>query len=423
MKPNEPPPTTAHHNLQTKEMDSTNKKKCCCGPYPTIELTRAFKNPSASSSKEVDALKADVINACSQYGCFHVNIKQSAIAGGEKLSDEKVAKESIEKLFEESFLSSHVCGNVKSVPFQSRDGKIISTKYRGRAAESGGNSGLEPKQSWEFFRCHNMLASSSSNTASREMDRLAILSDFTRILHEVAACLFSNILDFPSGTFIDERECQCDTQNSECYCSIDLLRAFKYDALTDEHEINLGSSPHTDWGAITVVWQDSRGGLQIYCHEHERWNDVEIQTDNGGDYVRLFLHVGDFTSLAKCGYPPKDVIWPSPLHRVVCPKKTHDSSEDKEDDARCSLVYFVYPPRGISLEDARSSLSPRQLDANPGVVYGSNNNFPYDRFMVLKDQSIGTATSHSSEEEVYNRIAKVSFDTVIEEKWAQVQRV
>ncbi len=412
-------------------MNGSKNRKCCCGPYPIIDLSCAFNSIESSSGalKEINKLKTEVRRACSQYGCFHVKIKESDIRGGEKLSDENAAKEAIDDLFDESFLSTSISsasgGNVETVRFQDTDGNIISAKYRAREAESGGSSGLEPKQSWEYFRCRNMLNPTDSKEGLRDtIGRLEILSDYTRILHQVAICLFSNILDFPKGMFVDERRCGCDKQKGSCYCSIDLLRAFKYDALIDGHEANLGSSPHTDWGALTVVWQDSKGGLQMYCHEHGRWSDVKVEKDEDG-YVRLFLHVGDFTSLANCtaaSNPPKTITWPSPLHRVLCPKKTHDSSEDGRFDARHSLVYFVYPPKGISLEDAALSLSrSHRLDLDHREEnQTTDKQFPYHRFMVLKNQSMGAL--HNSEQQVYTRIAKADFDKVIEEKWNQVQR-
>mmetsp|Transcript_14260 Transcript_14260/g.25890 ORF Transcript_14260/g.25890 Transcript_14260/m.25890 type:complete len:483 (+) Transcript_14260:50-1498(+) len=143
-------------------------------------------------------------------------------------------------------------------------------------------------------------------------------------------------------------------------CNVDLLRAFCYDAIELDAEKDdnnptkdddsqqqqmLGSSPHTDWGTLTVVWQDSKGGLQTYCHAHDQWTNVEVTTNTNNTtittneesqtkntsgitttshhrneeediIISLFVHVGDFTSLATRG------AWPSPRHRVLCPRTT-----------------------------------------------------------------------------------------------------
>ena len=37
----------------------------------------------------------------------------------------------------------------------------------------------------------------------------------------------------------------------------------------------LGSSPHTDWGTLTVSLQDDRGGLQTHCRMCDAWSDVD----------------------------------------------------------------------------------------------------------------------------------------------------
>ena len=390
-------------------MESKNERPCCCcAPYPVIDLGTGYEKSRESgkpSSEENESLKKRVMDACTKYGCFHVKINHAAL--GEKSS---FTKSSIEMLFEESCISPQVKRDMMPASFQSRDGRIKSAKYRGREAESGGTSGLEPKQSWEYFRCHNMIQSEKEGV--ERMDRLTVLEDVTKIFHKVAISFFS-LLDLPRGIFIDENQCKCDTQESKCYCSIDLLRAFKYDALTDEHETNLGSSPHTDWGALTVVWS-SQEGLQIYCHEHKRWNTVELQEDDEEDeYVRLFIHVGDFTSLSMCTSGTK---FSSPLHRVLCPNKRTDSHGTTVDESRYSLVYFAYPPTGVSLEDGRLSLPSKYAPDKKAT-----NKFHYDRFMVLKNQSLA-ASSSQSEEGVYRQIQNLPFNEVIEQKWKQVQR-
>ncbi len=120
----------------------------------------------------------------------------------------------------------------------------------------------------------------------------------------------------------------------------------------------LGLSPHTNWGTITVVWQNDKGGLQTHCDACDVWLDVGassssssngvggVVTDDGttttggddGDHDNVdacfFVHIGDFLSLAtmKIDMIPDDdnngdgdigisrgPEWPSPRHRVLCP--------------------------------------------------------------------------------------------------------
>jgi len=430
------------------------------------------------------------------------------------LVDEEVVVDVIESLFEDHFISSEVIANqckndnsaVSSVRFQcAAEGKRhLMAKYRGRSAESGRSTALldskgkhqkilrgEPKQSWEFFRCSKLLPQEENesilkndkNTAAR--NRLEVLQDYTYALHSVAEVIFSPlVLNLPRETFIGTTKCQCDhiddnlssqesvlptssTISGQCNkscCSIDLLRVFRYDSQesSEEQLTNLGSSSHTDWGSLTVVWQDSKGGLQIKCHLHDCWNDVELtphdtscENNNGGDdkgVVRLFIHVGDFLSLAINGSSNESLTYPSPLHRVLCPlqaagEENIEIQKDRVTDSRCSLVYFAYPPPGISLRKSQASvLSKQHVNNNhsdcvadlPPDKYSLDNRFPFRRFMLLHDQSSKPTTLTKDEKHgptvvkgvedesnaniIYNRIHSLPFDDVIREKWSQVQR-
>ncbi|CEG47419.1 2og-fe oxygenase [Plasmopara halstedii] len=80
----------------------------------------------------------------------------------------------------------------------------------------------------------------------------------------------------------------------------------------------IGSSPHTDWGFLTLILQDAVGGLQIY-HD-DKWVDVPYIPGT------LVVNAGDYLSLITDG---KCL---SPVHRVVA-----DNQE------RYSLVFFYYP--------------------------------------------------------------------------------
>ena len=82
----------------------------------------------------------------------------------------------------------------------------------------------------------------------------------------------------------------------------------------------------------------------------------------------LFVHVGDFLSLASIrgegGYP----MFPSPRHRVLSPIRRYDedgstskskgnSSSYVKDYCRRSLVYFAYPPPNVTLNAVQQVVS------------------------------------------------------------------
>jgi isopenicillin N synthase-like dioxygenase len=184
---------------------------------------------------------------------------------------------------------------------------------------------------------------------------------------------------------------------------VDLLRVFLYDPVSVEQ---LGSSPHTDWGSWTVVWQDDVGGLQTYCQAHEKWVNVAaspLETSR----ATFVVHVGDVTSLAMghASSQSTTIVWPSPKHRVISPS---------ESIPRASLVYFAYPPPGISLKDMEQALGSERWGDVPAAI-------PYNKYFVLQNQSTGDKQAQSPEE-TYRDIRSRPLDSVFAEKWQQVQR-
>jgi isopenicillin N synthase-like dioxygenase len=100
-----------------------------------------------------------------------------------------------------------------------------------------------------------------------------------------------------------------------------------------------GSSPHTDWHAITVIAEDLRversdwwrtwmQGLQFRPRGNSRWHRVHTEE---GEVVVIF---GDLLALASAGR-----VY-SPVHRVVLGAR-----------ARTSYTYFAYPRSGDTIAD------------------------------------------------------------------------
>lgn len=443
--------------------------------------------PRTAAIKDI---QEQVTHACERYGCFHVTLSASKLLSSHDESsdfnffqDEKVVRQTFDSIFRQEKTHSEnkeqnnnnkdkdsnnnnynkntetCCSSCISFFSSPVDGSTRAARYRGRSAESGSSSssGMEPKQSWEIFRCRNMLPATTTTGAKNDDDQqndLGILHQYMEVLHKVSVCLLRDVLELPY--FVDTSDtCQCGSNGpkkkkkdgydtEQLFCSVDLLRAFQYDAVESSQVLsNLGSSPHTDWGSLTVVWQDSKGGLQIYCHEHQIWNDVEIVKNDSSDdncddknsegFIRFFIHVGDFTSLVM--NHAKDstngnrreeeaedrLVWPSPLHRVLCPtlddKDEDDGSRNNMESTRCSLVYFAYPTKGLSLEDVQKSVSDKIQQQS------HHHDVPYERFLVLNDQSKGGGDSAIMEPaQVYQKMKSIPFHQVIQDKWKQVQR-
>jgi hypothetical protein len=213
------------------------------------------------------------------------------------------------------------------------------------------------------------------------------LKAWTEILHTVIRHIMVQ-LQLPTTHLIvqnsstnDESKGAKSTPTSQ---PLDILRAFRYEPIhvdtSGTHHTKLplngsqlGSSPHTDWGSWTGVWQDDTNPpcLQTYCHHCQKWNSIpspptplsptsmyddeiddNTQTNrcsNLSNEAYFIVHVGDLTSLSirqaihqlslsrkSSNTIPIADIWPSPLprHRVLLPINQY----------RHSLVYFVYPP-------------------------------------------------------------------------------
>ncbi|KDO25437.1 hypothetical protein SPRG_09379 [Saprolegnia parasitica CBS 223.65] len=161
--------------------------------------------------------------------------------------------------------------------------------------------------------------------------------------------------------------------------TISIMRAFHYfpyDKLRrNASDTNfVGSSPHTDWGFLTLILQDPTGGLQ-FLHENE-WIDVPYIPGtivvNGGDYLSL-LTKGK---------------WVSPIHRVV----SENTSEE-----RYSMVFFYYPDYDARIPKPQSAT--KTAIAQEAITSTLN---------TLVDGSLD--------------LEKTSFGEYIASKWAHVQR-
>ena len=162
---------------------------------------------------------------------------------------------------------------------------------------------------------------------------------FTHV-HEVAAKLmvgFALALDLAPNFFIRS-------------CSKPLSRASFVYYPSQPKEMGkdqFGVSPHTDFGVLTILCQDSVGGLQIQGLDGD-W--LEAPPIDG----TLVVNVGDL--LARW----TDGIYRSTNHRVV--NSSHSS--------RLSLV-LAFDPDPETLIDARDVFGPDHISAEPPITCGN----------------------------------------------------
>jgi len=408
-------------------------RKCTCPPFPIIDISSVpIKVDTTDQIKVEEDLASKARAACESHGCFYfvVNcsflmetIVQCAVEAEDQTatysSDSKLSERLIpllESLFHWQTIST------------ARNQAAVSVYRGGEGGESGNavSNTAEPKQSWEYSRCICTRKRQQHPTDS-------FLGQWSIAMHQISGVLAS-VLELPNGAIAS----RCNggfshsssTPSSSTRCNYDLLRLFRYDPVGD-NAFSLGSSEHTDWGTMTIVWQDSIGGLQIYCPKHGRYNHVVPLTPSQGNIVDstipLFVHIGDFLSLVK-GFNNTydDFIWPSPTHRVISPKK----------EARFSLVYFAYPEPQLSLAQAIESMQTLTNNNNNNQYnnHACNKSIQTDdnctnllkQLSLLSDQSTAATSDHTSTDTVwdsYQHIYHMPFASeVIPNKWSQVQR-
>ncbi len=104
------------------------------------------------------------------------------------------------------------------------------------------------------------------------------------------------------------------------------LRFHRYPAQEIERE---GVGPHSDWGTITLLWQDEIGGLYVYDYASKLW--YEAMPMKGA----LFVNCGDLMNKWYSEYI-------SVPHRV----RTRPHKDD-----RYSIAFFMRPDRATIIQD------------------------------------------------------------------------
>lgn len=231
------------------------------------------------------------------------------------------------------------------IPFGSEAG--VSTYFE---IKEGYSYGLPRPNSSELFVKNNPMESLNvwpqrlSKSVSDGLE--SVLLEKLRVTKIILMALIeAQDTDGTTNDFINSLTTENETDDSKVQGkmisnngdSISLMRLFHYFSSESEghsepktvsmtqnvkkqSKVIIGSSPHTDWGLLTVIMQDEIGGLQFF-HDNQ-WKDVPRVpfglVINGGDYLRI---------ISKGRYH-------SPVHRVLCPP------QGKE---RTSFVFFYYP--------------------------------------------------------------------------------
>ena len=173
--------------------------------------------------------------------------------------------------------------------------------------------------------------------------------------------------------------------------TISLMRLFHYFPADQFAELapdvpRTGSSPHTDWHFLTVILQDTTGGLQLIGPDGE-WIDVPAERGE------LIVLLGDYTALLTAGATR------SPVHRVLLPRGGAE---------RHSLTYFHYAPYGATVRAEVADAAARA--AGPAGAAQRSAGAP---------PRINTLVNWSDAAHV-RAVAAVPFGELMERKWRGV---
>jgi 2OG-Fe(II) oxygenase superfamily len=333
-------------------------------------------------------------------------------------------------LHENMFLVEELC-------IASQDEEFNNLKFI--AEESGSpESGLvEAKRSWEFKPGKVVKDGKRDCNVDARNDIARRMESWTEVLKK-AGTLVRKALQLPEYLVLHERGDQDGSTDN-----LDILRAFSYEKATHSNpaeerestDTTIGSSPHTDWGSFTIVWQDDTPDscLQTYCPLHDKWNDVTFSPKpERPEVLSLVVHVGDMLSLGirralqlktqnnktaeELPVLELNQVWPSPRHRVLSPIS----------QKRNSLVYFCYPPSRETIGSIAEGLDSFCQREYATRAFTFDTFMSYDSYSILHDQSTAQGdTTNEQEASVVQRFATIINTPVVDvlnTKWRQVQR-
>lgn len=170
-----------------------------------------------------------------------------------------------------------------------------------------------------------------------------------------------------------------------------------------ESEDKIGSSPHTDWGFLTLVVQENnQSGAGLECLVDDEWLPVDPVEDS------IVVNCGDFISLLSRGRIK------SPLHRVV------NGVQDRYSMVFFYCTYSLPPPTLHTLDERMPDISPTpnadpDFESQIPIMEIEEESSSTQHLSLLQDQHVHGG--NNAEVDV-----SVPFGRYISQKWASVAR-
>jgi len=230
--------------------------------------------------------------------------------------------------------------NLFNMPFTEKQSVALNDSdrfgrgYLGFGEEAGLSNFFEPKEGYSYGYAHNNYSQRNLLSAENiwptllsrsDIDNLNNLFSFKTLIAKsiLNSVLYSYSKRISVGTTYLNK-LQDIANEGETISIMRLFHYFSSNSLNHtslNESTTLGSSPHTDWGLLTVISDNSISGLQ-FLYDNE-WIDVTLPSSQS-----FVINAGDYLSLLTKQYIR------SPIHRVVVPNQNED---------RYSAVFFFYP--------------------------------------------------------------------------------
>jgi isopenicillin N synthase-like dioxygenase len=257
---------------------------------PTVDISPYLTNPSSPAAQQIIT---DVANACRTSGFFQLighgvssTLQQTVFAGSKKLFALPVA--------EKEKIKSVVGGR----GYEILGGQTLQPGAKPDMKE-GFFVGPEIPKDQESYRdyCHPNNWPEESLISSSELKDPVL--EYRQLLCELSLIIMQILAEgLPGG----ER----NMFDEFCTDPLAVVRLLHYPPQLDLSDAKqLGAGAHTDFGAITLLLQDSAGGLQVRNQATEEWIDVP---PNPKAYV---VNVGDMLDMWTKG------AYRSNVHRVI----------------------------------------------------------------------------------------------------------
>ncbi|OKL62871.1 hypothetical protein UA08_01837 [Talaromyces atroroseus] len=172
--------------------------------------------------------------------------------------------------------------------------------------------------------------------------------------------------------------------------SLSTLRLLHYPPSTDDTStpppvlsdpVKLSCTPHTDSGMLTLLHQDSTGGLEVQ-DSSGKWVPAPYVPES------LVVNIGDLMAQVSGGR------FVATMHRVRAPpsrtsrKQQQQQQEDKEEEAlkfgRFSVPFFFEPGENCLVQ----SVDADESNVNKGIIYGDHVRAKMNTFVEYREDSL-----------------------------------